>query len=86
MRQKVLHLSASTKGAHALVWAYFIAAAESILPEHREFFTTRLIRLYDVTKFGSIPIALQALGNIWMWQGLRKWTEVVINETPILIM
>ncbi|KAK2683894.1 Fungal transcription factor [Fusarium oxysporum f. sp. vasinfectum] len=38
LRLKVLNLDCTTKGAHALVWTYFIAAAESILPEHREFF------------------------------------------------
>lgn len=86
MRQKVAGLSSSTQGAHALVWVYFIAAAESILLEHRDFFTERLVSLYDVTGFGSIPAALGALKNIWRLQGVRRWTEVVVSETPVLIM
>ncbi|UPL01428.1 hypothetical protein LCI18_012362 [Fusarium solani-melongenae] len=86
MRQKVLGLDCSTKGAHALVWTYFIAAAESILPEHREFFSGRLKSLYQVTGFGSIPVALQALKTIWSMQGTRRWTEIVSTDTPILIM
>ncbi|KAI1022743.1 hypothetical protein LB503_000118 [Fusarium chuoi] len=86
LRLKVLDLDSSTKGAHALVWTYFIAAAESILPEHREFFAGRLADLYNVTNFGSIPVAVKALGTIWSMQGTRRWTEIVSSETPILIM
>ncbi|CAG7561198.1 unnamed protein product [Fusarium equiseti] len=86
LRQKVLNIEASTKGAHALVWTYFIAAAESILPEHREFFSGRLADLYSVTNFGSIPVAVRALTTIWGMQGTRRWTEIVSSETPILIM
>ncbi|KAF4455583.1 hypothetical protein F53441_2107 [Fusarium austroafricanum] len=86
LRQKVLNLDCSTKGVHALVWTYFIAAAESILPEHREFFSTRLADLYSVTNFGSIPVAVKALRTIWSMQGTRRWTEIVSSETPILIM
>ncbi|WKT39982.1 Fungal transcription factor [Fusarium oxysporum f. sp. vasinfectum] len=86
LRLKVLNLDSSTKGAHALVWTYFIAAAESILPEHREFFAGRLADLYSVTNFGSIPVAVKALGTIWSMQGTRRWTEIVSSETPILIM
>ncbi|RGP67934.1 transcription factor [Fusarium sporotrichioides] len=86
LRQKVLNLDASTKGVHALVWTYFVAAAESILPEHREFFSTRLAGLYSVTNFGSIPVAVKALTTIWGMQGTRRWTEIVSSETPILIM
>ncbi|KAF4980323.1 hypothetical protein FZEAL_3640 [Fusarium zealandicum] len=86
LRHKVLGLDASTKGSHALVWTYFVAAAESKLPEHREFFSGRLGALYQVTGFGSIPVALQALKTIWAKQGLQRWTDIVSNETPILIM
>lgn len=86
LRQKVLNIEASTKGSHALVWTYFIAAAESILPEHREFFSGRLADLYSVTNFGSIPVAVRALTTIWGMQGTRRWTEIVSSETPILIM
>ncbi|KAF4345619.1 transcription factor [Fusarium beomiforme] len=86
LRQKVMNIDCSTKGAHALVWTYFIAAAESILPEHREFFSTRLADLYSITNFGSIPVAVKALGTIWSMQGTRRWTEIVSSETPILIM
>ncbi|KAF5020738.1 hypothetical protein F66182_7240 [Fusarium sp. NRRL 66182] len=86
LRQKVLNLDSETKGAHALVWTYFIAAAESTLPEHREFFSDRLESLYSVTNFGSIPSAVKALRTIWAMQGTRRWTEIISSETPILVM
>ncbi|KAM5361826.1 hypothetical protein ACJZ2D_012856 [Fusarium nematophilum] len=86
LRQRVLGLECDTKGAHALVWTYFIAAAESILPEHRVFFSERLRALYQVTGFGSIPVALNALQSIWAVQGTRRWTEMVSSDTPILII
>ncbi|KAF4967715.1 hypothetical protein FSARC_4776 [Fusarium sarcochroum] len=86
LRQKVLNLDRGTKGAHALVWTYFVAAAESILPEHRKFFSQRLADLYSVTNFGSIPVAVKALRTIWGMQGTRRWTEIISSETPILIM
>ncbi|KAH6972422.1 hypothetical protein BKA56DRAFT_493345 [Ilyonectria sp. MPI-CAGE-AT-0026] len=86
LRQNVLGLGMHVKGVHALVWTYFIGAAESILPEHREFFTERLNDLYDYTGFGSIPAGLEALRTVWAKQAFRRWTDVVINDTPILVM
>ncbi|CAM1500404.1 Fc.00g095660.m01.CDS01 [Cosmosporella sp. VM-42] len=86
LQQKVEKLDSNTKGAHALVWTYFIAAAESVLPEHRLFFSKRLAELHEYTGFGCIPAALDALGTIWGMQGVRRWTEIVANDIPILVM
>ncbi|KAH6684975.1 hypothetical protein F5X68DRAFT_171425 [Plectosphaerella plurivora] len=86
LRRRVLPLDAHTPGAHALVWTYFVAAAESSLPEHREFFTTRLCELHNVTGFGSIPAALRALETIWAMQGVRRWTEIMSKDMPVLVM
>lgn len=86
LKQKVLWIDSDTKGAHALVWTYFIAAAESILPEHREFFTQRLSALYEYTRFRSITAGLKALETVWAMQPIRRWTEIMISDTPILIM
>ena len=86
LQNKVRRLRSDSKGAHALVWTYFIAAAESILPEHREFFSGRLAELHEYTGFGCIPAALEALGTIWDMQGVRRWTEIVANDIPILVM
>ncbi|KPM41884.1 hypothetical protein AK830_g4662 [Neonectria ditissima] len=85
LRQKVLGLD-NVKGTHALVWTYFIGAAESVLPDHREFFAGRLNALYEYTRFGSIPAALEALKTVWAEQAVRRWTDIVIRDTPILVM
>lgn len=86
LRHKVIGLDSFSKGAHALVWTYYIAAAESVSPEHREFFTERLGSLYQYTRFGSIPAALQALQTIWNRRKARKWIEIIMDDAPILVM
>lgn len=86
LRQTVLGLEPSVDGCHALVWAYFVAAAESILPEHRDFFSSRLRSLFECTGFGSIPLALETLELIWATQSSSSWTEIVTHQRPILIM
>ncbi|KAF3345926.1 hypothetical protein VdG2_06162 [Verticillium dahliae VDG2] len=86
LRQRVLPLDAHTPGAHALVWPYFVAAAESSLPEHREFFSGRLKDLHQFTGFGSITTALQALETIWAMQGIKRWTEIMSKDFHVLVM
>ncbi|KAH0490889.1 hypothetical protein TgHK011_002336 [Trichoderma gracile] len=86
LKETVFDLDPSVDGCHALVWTYFVAAAESILPEHRAFFSTRLQSLYSCTEFGTIPIAVQSLQHIWANQDSQRWTEVVTRQRPILIM
>ncbi|KAL6812259.1 hypothetical protein V8C40DRAFT_123309 [Trichoderma camerunense] len=86
LRETVLDLEPSVDGCHALVWTYFVAAAESTLPEHRAFFSQRLQSLYSCTEFGTIPIAVQSLEHIWANSDSQRWTEVVTRQRPILIM
>lgn len=86
LRQTVIDLDPDVEGSHALVWAFFVASAESILPEHRDFFYNRLKGLFKCTRFGSIPLALQTLDYIWSKQDSTNWTEIVTHERQILIM
>ncbi|KFG77750.1 hypothetical protein MANI_026198 [Metarhizium anisopliae] len=86
LRQTVTHLDPNVEGRHALVWAFFVASAESILPEHRDFFYNRLKDLFECTRFGSIPLALQTLDYIWSKQDSTNWIEIVTHERQILIM
>ncbi|QLI69361.1 uncharacterized protein G6M90_00g064590 [Metarhizium brunneum] len=86
LRQTVTHLDPNVEGRHALVWAFFVASAESILPEHRDFFYNRLKGLFECTRFGSIPLALQTLDYIWSKQDSTNWIEIVTHERQILIM
>lgn len=76
----------STPGHHALVWVYFIAAAESSTFLHRQFFTTRLQEVYLRTRFHNIPTALDALHEIWKVQGERRWTESLPEALPVFII
>ncbi|KAL2209440.1 hypothetical protein CC79DRAFT_1396337 [Sarocladium strictum] len=85
LKQLLLRLN-GVDGEHALVWTCFVAAAESVRPEHREFFTDRLASLYGCTRFGTILQALEMLESIWEKQGRQKWTEFVTLERPILVM
>jgi hypothetical protein len=86
LRQTVVGLDPNAEGRHALVWAFFVASAESIIPEHRDFFYNRLQGLFECTRFGSIPLALQTLDYIWSKQDSTNWTEIVTHERQILIM
>lgn len=86
MRQTVIDMDASADGSHALVWPFFIAAAESSLPEHRDFFYNRLKELFSCTRFGSIPVALDTLQYIWRKADTTSWTDIVTKERQVLIM
>jgi hypothetical protein len=86
LKQIITGLEPSVDGAHALVWTCFVAAAESVRSEHREFFSNRLAALYPCTRFNTIPQGLETLELIWKKQGKQKWTELVKLERPILIM
>jgi hypothetical protein len=86
LKDTILSLDPSVEGEHALVWTCFVAAAESVQTEHREFFTDKLASLYGCTRFGTIPQALDMLEVIWEKQGKQKWTEFVTSERPILVM
>ncbi len=86
LRQKVMYLSHEVEGSHALVWTYFVAAAESTLPEDRDFFTQRLTALYGRTRFRSITVGLEALRKLRLKNEQWRWPEVLANEMPVLVM
>lgn len=86
LRQLVMPINAETPGAHALVWSYFIAAAESRSLQHRQFFSKRLRELHHVGRFGNILIALQTLEQIWMLEPGRRWTDERELIAPVLIV
>lgn len=86
VRQTVIDMDPEADGSHALVWPFFIAAAESTLPEHREFFAGRLKQLFSNTRFGSIPVALDTLKYIWSKSDTTSWTDIVTSERQVLIM
>ncbi|RAK97352.1 Zn(II)2Cys6 transcription factor [Aspergillus ibericus CBS 121593] len=86
LRQLLCHVDPTEPGAHGFVWSCFIAAADSVDPEHRSFFTKYLEGIHSRTLFDNIPKALAVLPIIWEQQNSRKWTEDLPSLSPILIM
>ncbi|KIW10020.1 hypothetical protein PV08_11796 [Exophiala spinifera] len=86
LRLLCLQIPVHQPGHHALVWAYFVAAAESSTHEHRSFFTQRLTQIHSQTRFHNIPAALTTLQMLWRCQGERRWTEVVAANKPVFII
>lgn len=86
LRKRTLELSSENAGIHALVWPFFIAAAESTELDHRRFFYERLESLFPCTRFGTIPMALDTLKYIWQTLGSSSWVDVVTKQRPLLIM
>ncbi|OJJ67621.1 hypothetical protein ASPBRDRAFT_58720 [Aspergillus brasiliensis CBS 101740] len=86
LRKLLCQMSPTEPGAHGFVWSCFIAAADSVDPNHRAFFSDYLKGVYSRTMFDNIPKALDALPAIWDLQGSAKWTENLPRLSPILIM
>jgi hypothetical protein len=83
LKQVVSQIDPDEPGSHALVWVCFIAAADSRDPEHREFFTDRMNKVYAKTQFRNISAAIESLPGIWSAQGSGRWTKELI---PTLVM
>ncbi|KAH7086061.1 hypothetical protein BKA63DRAFT_32045 [Paraphoma chrysanthemicola] len=86
LRQRTMHIDDRVYGAHTLVWTYFIAAAESQLPGHRNYFTRQLKLLYRRTGFRSIVAGLGCLERLWTAGDGTRWTELLAKESPVLVM
>jgi hypothetical protein len=72
-------------GAHALVWPYFVAAAESIWPEHRAFFQQRLDHIWTTTRYRNVKVAIDALPKLWEQRGSQRWTKM-LQDVAMVIM
>ena len=85
LRMIAIQIRPDTDGVHALVWSYFIAAAESTENESREFFARQLRLIYSRTKFRSIPSAMKLLELIWSTSPTQRWTEILALQR-VLVM
>jgi hypothetical protein len=86
LRILVEPITKTIPGAHTLVWVYFIAAAESRTSAHRLFFKRRLGELYDIGRFGNIPVALATLDQIWTLDPQQRWTRETNIIVPVLVI
>lgn len=64
-------------GEHVLVWSTFLAASESSMPEHRQFFSEVLLKHHRRNGFLNIPAAMKNLQHIWARQGCVSWTTLL---------
>jgi hypothetical protein len=86
LRTLVVPITKTTPGAHTLVWVYFIAAAESRTSGDRSFFSQRLGELYEIGRFGNIPVALATLDRIWTLDLRKRWTRETGIIVPVLVI
>lgn len=86
LRTLVAPMGKCTKGAQALVWVYFVAAAESLTQAHRTLFKHRLAELHGIGYFGNIPVALATLDKIWALDRRRRWTREAGIVAPVLVI
>jgi len=86
LRTLVTPITKTEPGAHTLVWVYFIAAAESRTTSDRIFFSQRLGELYDIGRFGNIPVALVTLERIWTLDLRQRWTRESNIIVPVLVI
>ncbi|RHZ52630.1 Zn(II)2Cys6 transcription factor [Aspergillus thermomutatus] len=86
LRRLISQIDPDGPGAHALVWACFIAAADTADETHRRFFVERMERVYLKTRFRNVITAVQALPGIWARRGERRWTEDLFRSTAALVM
>ena len=61
LRQTVARMPPSTAGGNSLVWVYFIAAAHCSTDDDRQFFTNRLVEIYNITGWANIVTGLLTL-------------------------
>lgn len=72
-------------GEHSLIWACFIAASESHLPEHQSYFDGFLKRQFSRSGFVNILRALDLLRKIRENQQSENWTKL-LPEPQVFIM
>lgn len=72
-------------GEHVLVFASFLVAAESALPEHQEYFIGVLLKHYQRNGFANIPLAMDHLRRIWANRDGKDWTQL-LPELQIFIV
>jgi hypothetical protein len=85
LKSLLLELDPTTEGAHALVWPYFIAAAESRDESSRHFFYTRLEHIWTTTGYNNVRIALIELKRIWRVQQFQRWTSLVPQIATVIM-
>ncbi|KAF2207623.1 hypothetical protein CERZMDRAFT_50901 [Cercospora zeae-maydis SCOH1-5] len=86
LRSLTEQIGPDTPGMHCLVWAYFIAAASSILPVDRHYFEVKLREIHQKTRMNNILAALESLERIWQEFPHGGWNLGLGTFRPVLAM
>jgi hypothetical protein len=80
LKHTTLLIPSHTPGESSLAWVYFIAAAESVSPLHRTFFTRKLMGIYERGSFSDITTSFSVLHQIWNHRSLGgNWTQTLMQ-------
>ena len=80
------NIPTSFRGSHALVWACFIAGADTTDEAQRAFFIHRMWSTYERTGFRNIPLSIKSLENIWSRKNDERWTLCLPQLSNVLVM
>ncbi|KAI1481242.1 fungal-specific transcription factor domain-containing protein [Daldinia eschscholtzii] len=75
----------STPGSHVVVWPIFVAAAESVSEDHREYFITVLKKIHGMTGYANILRGVTVLPELWDQRGSKSWTSAVLEHKGLLV-
>ncbi|KAL3418613.1 hypothetical protein PVAG01_10329 [Phlyctema vagabunda] len=84
LKETVEHIPQRSVGEHALVWVYFISAAESSTEEHRTFFRGRLLDIYSRSGFSNVLCSLKILDGIWKSTD-KRWTNILTDIDQVFV-
>jgi hypothetical protein len=73
------------RGSHALVWACFIAGADTTDEAQRAYFIRRMWSTYERTGFRNIPLSIKSLENMWSRKTDERWT-LCLPKLNVLVM
>ncbi|EHK18830.1 uncharacterized protein TRIVIDRAFT_66857 [Trichoderma virens Gv29-8] len=79
-------IPAYAPGENSLAWVYFIAAAESSAPAKRNFFSKKLMGIFERGAFTNTTTAFVMLHHIWNCREMGdNWTKT-LKQTPTVLV
>ncbi|KAI8960499.1 fungal-specific transcription factor domain-containing protein [Daldinia sp. FL1419] len=78
-------LDPTAPGSHVIVWPIFVAAAESLSEDHRQYFAGVLERLYRLTGYANISRGFNILPELWMQRNTKSWTSAMLEHKGLVV-
>ncbi|KAF3070915.1 hypothetical protein GL218_00416 [Daldinia childiae] len=78
-------LDPTAPGSHAVVWPIFVAAAESVSEDHRQYFTAALKRIYSIAGYANISRGFTILPELWAQRSRKSWTSAMLEYKALAI-